>query len=538
MRRKAGYLVGIFFLALSLRLAGLNWGIPTYDAKTAEAAPGLRVSFHMDEDNFLWNLTRVRPEAMDFYVPDFHWGTLQYYLIEVALLISETVGIVSKPWRESFLNFQPDEYGRVFMAGRAVSAALGSCSIFLAYGIGRKLDNEQAGVWAALILALLPLHVVNSHYLTSDITMVFFLLLAFYGLLSSFDRPQRGNYFLTGVAFGLAITAKYNAIFLIPVVFLSHFLQKEHPWSKKAMLYLGLGIGFVVGEPYALIYRQEFWGTLRQYYLGTASLPGGGLSWYELSGVQLTNMALFAVGLPLAFGTGVAAFIFLFRLFRDRRLFPNPRSTIRYWILLWASLACLSMSVLFLRHPLLRYTLPVTVFAVIPIASALCGLGQRAWGRALAGFLILSTGFLSLLQVKILTQEHTVNQAFQWVERNVPPGASITKGWPEIPVLNPKKYLITNFYSGNRLIDFKNFFTKENGQPFFPEYVLLDNFPIFKFPSEFLQMLNQHYCLVAEFKREPQFWRFTLPEWNPPHDWKYSHPVIWIYRKKDNLVER
>jgi hypothetical protein len=254
--------------------------------------------------------------------------------------------------------------------------------------------------------------------------------------------------------------------------------------------------------------------------------------------VQLRNMALFAIGLPLVIGAGVAGFVFLFRLFRNRRLFLTPRSTVRNWILFWASLACFSISVLFLRHPLLRYTLPVTVLAVMPIASALVSLGQQVWGRALAGILILSTGFLSLLQVKIFTQEHTVNLAFEWVERHVPPGSSLMKGWPEIPVLNPKKYLITDFYSGNRMIDFKNFFTKESGQPFFPEYVLLDNFPIFKFPSEFLQILEQHYGLVAEFRREPQFWKFTLPEWNPPHDWKYSHPVIWIYGKKDSCVGR
>ena len=117
--------MGAFVLALGLRVVGLNWGVPVFQAETARATPELRVSFHLDEDNLLWNLTRVRPESLDFYVPDFHWGTLQYHLVEMALLLAESVGLISSPWRESFLSFHPIEYARVFGAGRAVSAILG-----------------------------------------------------------------------------------------------------------------------------------------------------------------------------------------------------------------------------------------------------------------------------------------------------------------------------------------------------------------------------------------------------------------------------
>jgi hypothetical protein len=58
--------LAVFALGVALRITGLDWGIPVYDADAATAAPELRVSFHPDEDNFLWNLVRVRPEKMDF----------------------------------------------------------------------------------------------------------------------------------------------------------------------------------------------------------------------------------------------------------------------------------------------------------------------------------------------------------------------------------------------------------------------------------------------------------------------------------------
>lgn len=116
------------------------------------------------------------------------------------------------------------------------------------------------------------------------------------------------------------------------------------------------------------------------------------------------------------------------------------------------------------------------------------------------------------------------------MERHLPQGSSLIKGWPEIPVLNPKKFQITNYYTQNRMVDFKDFFLRE-GQPFLPNYVLLDNLS-FEFPPDFVKMLNEKYCLVAQFQNQARVWKFALPEWHAPHDWKYTHPVIWIYRRR------
>jgi len=555
-KRKELLLCLIFILALSLRLAGLNWGIPIYDAETARAAANIRTSYHLDEGTFLWNLARIRPRTFDFYVADFHWGTLQYYLIEAALLICQALGVVSTPWRRSFFDFHPDQFGRLFEAGRAVSAILGSCSIFPAYGIARRLWDEQSGIWASLVLALCPLHAINSHYLTSDISMAFFLLLAFYGLVTTFEKPNRSLFFTAGIAVGLAVAAKYNAVFLLPVIILSHFLQAERFWSKKWLIYPGAVAGFVAGEPYALVHHSEFWGSLQRNYLSTVNLPEGVVpSWPALLVLQLKNAALFGMGLPLALVLIVGGCGYLWSRFRMRGgLFPQHSlsrrgqlqsrdalsSSIRgakipVRILLYLCILLFSISALLLRQPMLRYTIPALVFAVILDGHLLRVFAQQRWGRTLAFGVILATGAFTLLQIKILIQEHTANQAFEWIEGNVPSGASLTKGWPQLPALNPEKYKIRNYYTQNRLVDFKDFFLDDRGQTFFPDYVLLDNLPIFDFPAEFLQTLGRHYWLAAEFKRNPQFWNFTFPEWNAPHDWKYSHPEIRIYRKKAKL---
>ncbi len=82
------------------------------------------------------------------------------------------------------------------------------------------------------------------------------------------------------------------------------------------------------------------------------------------------------------------------------------------------------------------------------------------------------------------------------------------------------------------MVDFTDFFEDRAGRQFYPDYVLLDNLPIFRFPRAFLQRLAENYALVADFKSPPRLRGFSLPEWDAPHDWKYTHPEIKIYRKK------
>lgn len=539
----ARLLAVIFILALSLRVVGLDWGIPDYDDQVARSAPGLPGSFHLDEDNFIWNLTQVRPERLDFYVPDFHWGTLQYHLIELALLVAQSFGFISSPWRESFLSFHPVEYARVFVAGRAVSAVLGSCSILLAYRVGSYLYGRPAGILAAIILALMPLHVVNSHYLTSDVTMTFFLLLAFWRLLCSLEAPSLSNHLVAGLAAGLAVTAKYNAAYILPAAFALHVFDKQGRWKDKAGFYLGGLLGFVLGEPYALVYPKQFWSSVSPYLQAGNLVEGATPGVFDLLRLQVKNLAVVGLGLPLAFMLMALMLRGVHSRFskglgahgsKAHRSAPLlDRDSVKAGgKLLIATILVFVISVIHLRQPLIRYTLPLAVFLSFPLAKSFREISKNGAGRWLIGLVLLLTGFSSLLQVRIFTQPHPANQAFQWVERHLPPEATVRKGWPEIPPLNPQKFRITNFFTQPRMADFRKYFVDEGGQPFFPDYVLLDNMTTLNVPEEFFAHLNEKYSLVAQFKQPPRLLQFELPEWDPPHDWKYSHPVIQVYRRK------
>src|SRR5690348_11966058 len=76
--------------SLALRLFAIGWGIPDFNpSRMAQSA--YRNSYHIDEDNIIWGLMQMRPSEGNFDVLDYHWGTLQFFLVYGALLGGETV---------------------------------------------------------------------------------------------------------------------------------------------------------------------------------------------------------------------------------------------------------------------------------------------------------------------------------------------------------------------------------------------------------------------------------------------------------------
>jgi hypothetical protein len=64
------------------------------------------------------------------------------------------------------------------------------------------------------------------------------------------------------------------------------------------------------------------------------------------------------------------------------------------------------------------------------------------------------------------------------------------------------------------------------------QFLLLDNLPLQPFLPSFAERLAREYELVAEFRSDPRIGRWTFPESDAPHDWKYTHPVVRIYRRR------
>src|SRR5258706_9426492 len=118
---------------------------------------------------------------------------------------------------------------------------------------------------------------------------------------------------LAGLPTGVAVAAKYSAVFLLPVIAVSHLSRLDGRRGKKVWLYAGILLGFLLGEPYALVHRGQFWTSVKPY-LQFGGLPEGAVPGiFALLGMQLKNLAIFGFGMPLTLILLAAAYRFLQR---------------------------------------------------------------------------------------------------------------------------------------------------------------------------------------------------------------------------------
>lgn len=88
--------------------------------------------------------------------------------------------------------------------GRGLSVAVGVATVFVVYRLGRRLYGGRAGLVAALIVAVMPYHVVVTRQVLLDGPMVLFATVTLY-MLTRFAEVQRPAWLL-GAASGLGLT--------------------------------------------------------------------------------------------------------------------------------------------------------------------------------------------------------------------------------------------------------------------------------------------------------------------------------------------
>jgi hypothetical protein len=87
----------------------------------------------------------------------------------------------------------------------------------LIYLWGRELAGTAAGLCAVFLFAADPTMVAHSYLVTTDSGVTAFSLLFLLLLFRYFQNPSAGRSALAGIALGLALCAKFSAIFLLPI---------------------------------------------------------------------------------------------------------------------------------------------------------------------------------------------------------------------------------------------------------------------------------------------------------------------------------
>ncbi len=156
-----------------------------------------------------------------------------------------------------FLGLLYDIFGPNLFLVKLVQAVLGSASCGLVYLLARRLLADpvslsglrpKAAEWVArisgLAMAVYPLAIYFDGELLMPSLLVFLILLGFVLLLRS--RNQNRQWWLPGLAFGLAAIARPNVLAFLGVLPLWFFIEYRKAAWKKVALFLGTAALVVV----------------------------------------------------------------------------------------------------------------------------------------------------------------------------------------------------------------------------------------------------------------------------------------------------
>jgi hypothetical protein len=137
------------------------------------------------------------------------------------------------------------------LLGRLLSVLFGLATILLVYKLGQLLYGRLPGALAALLLALMPYHVIVSRQVLLDGPMTFFATLTLY-LLARFGRTRRpGWLYAAGASMGLTAMTKETSIVLLGGIFVFLALAPEIHTRIRDLI-VSVFFMFLVIAPYPI----------------------------------------------------------------------------------------------------------------------------------------------------------------------------------------------------------------------------------------------------------------------------------------------
>jgi len=209
----------------------------------------------VDEPEVMERAVRIMKTG-DFNPHFFDYPSLYLYIEAVASTLRFLCGAVQGRW--SALAQAPTE--EFYLWGRAVTAVFGTATVWLLHRAGLYWGRRTA-LLAAVMLAVMPLHVRESHYTLTDVPSTFFVTLSLLLSLRAHDKATTWSFALAGAAAGLAGATKYNAglAVIMPLV-AAVMTPAVRPARGAAILWVLIStlIAFLVAAPYTLLDLPHF----------------------------------------------------------------------------------------------------------------------------------------------------------------------------------------------------------------------------------------------------------------------------------------
>jgi 4-amino-4-deoxy-L-arabinose transferase-like glycosyltransferase len=430
----SGHLIALSAIvaaALAARLWGVNFALPHFS--------------HPDE----WALLQPAIGILQTGNLDpgrFDYGSLYIYVQTIVLglvyVIGKMFGVYSSS-ADFAIYEQPHsvfiiEQPEIYLFGRIITVILGTLTVVLLYFIGKQIHSKNMGLVAALFMAFFPRHVVNSHFITTDIPVTFMISLSFLLSLRILAKGSYQRYLIAGLACGLTVSTKYPGGFVFIALLAAHFLRKRSGLELRKLFVaaLAVGAGFVLTSPYTVIDLPR-WFEWLGYVNGVYNpqdiiVTGSSGIWY----------ARYLLSFPQGIYTLAAlAGLSWMAIDRNRVVWMIAPTALGYFVVI---------STQGLRYP--RTTLPLTPFIVIAAAYFVVRLAiwlnaHWKWANrhksatvAFIGLLVVFFPLLSTLgYASRFTQPDLRETTREWIGQNVEPGSKIAMDFSG-PVLPPGQY--------------------------------------------------------------------------------------------------
>lgn len=307
-----------------------------------------------------------------------------------------------------------------YLAVRALAAAFGSATILLVYLIARRFLDRPWASMAALLYAISPLAVRDSHFAVTDIPSVFFQTAVVWFALRYLDAEPgkaRRELWFAALSLALSMCTKYAGLLLTTVLFTAAWLRARQrnepfPWLFVGKLCAAAAVIFVAINPYLFLNWgqawEEIWSIVEVLYFWQPGDPSWNLPhalW------QFVKPLRHGIGGWLGLGIGVAAIAWAARR-RDARVVLVAQPVISTFLVL-----------LPFQHTVpYRYLLPVLPALAVIVAVFTQRFSTRApWAGALFTllFLLAPQAYTAVGFAHLLALQDTRSQAGAWLQANV-----------------------------------------------------------------------------------------------------------------------
>jgi hypothetical protein len=519
-----------------LRYAGNLWGLPSSTHL---------FSYHPDEYHSLRGAFALLG-AGDPNPHFFNYGSLYLYLASAAAVLADSAG--SLAGGASHLATLLHDWT---LAARNLNMVCGVFTVLTVFFMVRRLYDWRVACVGGLAVAVMPLHVLHSHYATVDVPQALFIALTLLMAVRIAQSPRTGDYLLAGLCAGLAMSTKYNGALVILAPLVAHFAASRDEeksvrllaWQPLAML-VTMATVFAVTSPFTILdwahARPDILFELQHMQAGEEPARSADPNGWLFHGQSL---------LMAATGAPVLALLGIIGLLRKRMVRPVLGPLL--FGLLWFAMIG-AANVRYQRYEMALVPLLGLLIAAAPFAIY----GRASWTRLLSVIppalnIGLGLAVSAMIVMPLMHEPDPRDQAAQALLRLVPPGRSVGLTWApwfQSPAIDPCNggLVLRNspfwkaFQKPERPLKILGVDAGQlaRQRPFAVVYSNFETRDALRVRDPgavgFVSTLEEQYVPFAIFERKAPL--SGVWGWQPPQDWLYAFPRLHLYMTTTRLM--